>query len=102
LSFVLVVLCISCNCRFEINEYSIRSSCGFEYPFEISKIKVDSFEYGVPFLYTKDTTVICSPYCIHLSEAEFKAIYGSNKPYIDTCNFKSSKRIFFYEANSNY
>lgn len=105
--FSIVGICIwitGCYCNFKVSESKFYSAKKIQDGFEISRITVSSYtEDGVPLKFSRDSTVICDPYCYeYASELEFKAIHGPDAIYLDTCDFKPSKTIYFNRENSDY
>lgn len=106
-TFLIIWLCLclsGCYCNFKLSDSKFHSSNKIIYGFEISKITVDSFTVDeIPLKFSRDSTITCDPYCYeYASEMEFKAIHGQDATYIDTCNFKPSKTIYFNKPNSDY
>jgi len=93
-----------CYCRIQVSPSKLHSFSKIETGFEISKLTVDSFTVDeIPLKFTRDTTIMCNPYCYeYASEYEFKAMNGENSIYVDTCNFKASRTIYFNRPNPDY
>ena len=104
LIFVVCLVLSGCYCNIQLNSKQLHSLNKIEYGFHISKIIVDSFNVdGIPVDFTIDTQVICFPYCYeYASELEYKKVYGDSVEFVDSCNFKASRTIYFNKSNSNY
>lgn len=104
LAYSVCLILSGCYCNLSLSKNRLHSIKKFEYGFEISKITVDSFNVdGIPFRYSRDTIITCSPYCFdYASELEFKAINGDNAVFIDSCAFNASRTIYLNKENSDY
>jgi len=101
---VYLTLLSGCYCSIQVSKTKLHSFHKIETGFQISKITVDSFTSNeIPLNFTRDTTIRCFPYCYeYASELEYKAINGENSVFIDTCNFKPSRNIYFNKPNADY